>query len=291
MQLYDLSEAKSEQITHNVILNECIDKKSLIKTKCFCGNSESAKFPKLWNEFRLKNIVCDGIIISSDGQAFPVHRAIVSAYVSLIKVLFVNDSPVGKLEKTKIHIRIPGDTLSLILDFIYTGKCNITFKNVEKIILAANQYGIEDLLHTCCTFIVNGMSPQNCLDVFKLASPFFCETLKSKAFQFICHNFCDMYKNWDVWLLSSTELLDILSDDQLRVRNEIEIFQTIISWADNNPNHRVKDFEKLVTYCPRYGLIELKYLSDVVMKNKYVSASEVSTLLHVPTKSVTNFKN
>ena len=55
------------------------------------------------------------------------------------------------------------------LDYIYTGRCSITFTNVQDLLIAADLYNIDGIGPLCCEFMAKNLAPDNCLGVRNLS--------------------------------------------------------------------------------------------------------------------------
>lgn len=113
--------------------------------------------------FRANQQLCDGVIRCSEDQVFPVHRAILSAVSPYFKALFTNSLKGGKTETTEVVISVPGDIFGLILDYAYTGTCNVNADNVEQLLPLADQFEVLGIVQLCCQFLLQELRPENCL--------------------------------------------------------------------------------------------------------------------------------
>lgn len=114
--------------------------------------------------FRANQQLCDGAIRCATGHVFPVHRAILSAVSPYFKALFTNSLKGGKTETTEVAIdSVPGKIFSLILDYAYTGTCNVNADNVEQLLPLADQFEVLGVVQLCCQFLLQELRPENCL--------------------------------------------------------------------------------------------------------------------------------
>lgn len=114
--------------------------------------------------FRANQQLCDGVIRCAGDRAFPVHRAILSAVSPYFKALFTNSLKSGKTETTEVVLSsVPGDIFSLILDYAYTGACNVNADNVEQLLPLADQFDVLGIVQLCCQFLLQELRPENCL--------------------------------------------------------------------------------------------------------------------------------
>ncbi|XP_012259425.2 kelch-like protein 10 isoform X2 [Athalia rosae] len=252
---------------------QCKKKQAVKARKCMClpSNYALVEFPIVWSELRANQQLCDGAIRCARDQLFPVHRAILSAVSPYFKVLFTNSLKGGKTETTEVVInRVPGEIFSLILDYAYTGTCNVTSENVEQLLPLADQFEVLGVIQICCLFLLQELRPENCLGIFKFARHYFCRDLEEKGRKYIRHNFKQiLQESGEFRDLSCEELQLVLQDDELNVRNEELVFEAIKTWVESNPGER-KSALPILFKCIRFGLMNYKFYRNNILKWKFV---------------------
>lgn len=315
---------------------------------------------------------------------FPVHRAILSAVSPFFKALFINNLKGGKSETTEVAISsVSGEIFSLILDYAYTGTCNVSADNVERLLPLADQFEVLGIVQLCCQFLLQELRPDNCLgepfvritghrsnrhkefsrcvscdklhvsilnatlklalnspqllirrnnrvrelnssssesssfttltlgsrvDLFKIDSLSLCRVslgynshlvarvhVTAGIFKFACHYFCrDLERQGRKYIrhhfkqilqesgefkdLLCDELMAILSDDELNVKNEEIVFDAVKTWVESGAEERRVYLPRLLE-CIRYGLMTHKYFVNNIVSWKLVEGDEVSTHL------------
>jgi kelch-like protein 10 len=243
-------------------------------TKCVCNtdNSGLAAFPKAWNELRMNQQLCDGIIHSSDGKTLYIHRVILCAVSSYFEDLFTNSLKGGEPQMNEVNLDIPGHILDLILDYAYTGHCNVTLENVEQLLPIAHQYEILGVLHQSLQYLFEELKPENCIRIFKFASRYFCSHLEERGRKYICHNFKPILeRNPEFKDLSVEDLQYVLRHDELNVHSEELVFEAIMKWTEADLQAR-KQYLRTLIHCVRYGLTSINFFMHV-MNNKHILAN------------------
>ncbi|CAH1959921.1 unnamed protein product [Acanthoscelides obtectus] len=216
-------------------------KSNLACRTCVCTSSQLGvfDFPPVWKELRVNAQLCDGIVKCDDGSEFKIHRAILAAVSPYFKALFTNSINRTQEEATEARVNVTGDIFQSFLDFAYTGTCTITKNNVKHLLQYADQYEILDVVQLCCAFLINDLSPTNCLETLKFASQYFCNELMHKGRLYIRHNFAKLMKeSYEFYKISAPHLEDILKDDELNVKNEEAVFEAIKMWIGYSPTRR-----------------------------------------------------
>lgn len=114
--------------------------------------------------YRASQQLCDGAVRCAGDQLFPVHRVILSAASPYFKALFTNRLKREKCDTNEVYIgNVPGEIFGLILDYAYTGSCNVTADNVEQLLPLADQFEVLGVVQLCCQFLLQELRPENCL--------------------------------------------------------------------------------------------------------------------------------
>lgn len=256
-----------------------LSKKKIVtrKRKCVClpEHYSVVEFPSIWNELRLNGQLCDGTIVCRDMNSIRVHRAILSAVSPYFKAIFVNSLKKGEKEETEIFVEVPSYYMNLILDYAYTGTCTVTAENVEYLLPYADKFDVVGVIQLCCQFLLQELRAHNCLGIFKFAKCYFCGELEKKGKLFIRQNFSRILKECNEFkLLSYEELENILSDDELNVRNEELVFQAVKTWVEYDLPNRKKYIPSLLN-CVRFGHISYKYFKSKILQWQPIVEDEV----------------
>ncbi|KAK2586942.1 hypothetical protein KPH14_009870 [Odynerus spinipes] len=268
-------------------LKQCKRKQTARVRKCVClpSNYALVEFPVVWSELRANRQLCDGAIRCATGELFPVHRAILSAVSPYFKALFTNSLKGGKSETTEVVIdSVPGEIFSLILDYAYTGVCNVNADNVEQLLPLADQFEVLGVVQLCCQFLLQELKPDNCLGICKFARHYFCRDLEEKGRRYIRHHFKRiLYESTEFKELQSEELEAILQDDELNVKNEELVFEAVKTWLEYRVEERKVHLTKLLE-CVRYGSMSYTYFADNVLGWKLVQEDEACQRALQPAK-------
>ncbi|XP_041987203.1 kelch-like protein 10 [Aricia agestis] len=264
--LLKIKNSSRPQSTHKTRLS----KRKVVtrKRKCVClpEHFSLVEFPVIWNELRLNDQLCDGVITCNDKKSIHIHRVILSAVSPYFRAIFVNSLRKGEQEETEIFVDVPSYYMNLILDYAYTGTCKVTEENVENLLPYADRFDVVGVIQLCCIFLLQQIRPHNCLGIFKFARCYFCNDLEKKGKSYIRQNFGRILKECNEFkTLTVEELEDILRDDELNVRNEEIVFQALKTWVEHDLENRRKYIPSLLT-CVRYGHISFKYLKTKILQ-------------------------
>lgn len=199
-------------------------------------------------------------------KLFKVHRAILSAVSPYFKALFTNSINRGQPEETEAEVHVPSEIFSLILDYAYSGACEINCDNAQILLAYADQLEVLGVVDLCSRFIIENLTPYNALQMLQFARNYFCQDLYENVRKYTRYNFKNIVDmNSDFVHLTEEELYGIISDDALNVKSENEVFEAIKKWVEQNPQERTEALSNLMS-CVRLGLINLSYFYNHVSK-------------------------
>nr|KAF6346764.1 kelch like family member 3 [Pipistrellus kuhlii] len=82
----------------------------------------------------------------------------------------------------KIEIKdVDGQTLSKLIDYIYTAEIEVTEENVQVLLPAASLLQLMDVRQNCCDFLQSQLHPTNCLGIRAFADVHTCTDLLQQA--------------------------------------------------------------------------------------------------------------
>ncbi|XP_035707332.1 kelch-like protein 10 [Folsomia candida] len=177
---------------------------------------------------------------------------------------------------------VDSKTLKCLIDFAYTGQFEKSLDTVTNLLQVATKFKMVPVMQQCCAYLIEKMTPDNTLRLYRLGRPYFCPKLETKAKTYILHNFRRVIGTQDFLELEPEELKVILLDDYLNVRNEAMVFEAIRAWVEAYPHRRRKYVAEMLS-CVRFGLMSYGYFSNVVYQWHFVNEDEaVRSVLDAP---------
>uniref|UniRef100_A0A8C5GSK5 Kelch like family member 10 n=1 Tax=Gouania willdenowi TaxID=441366 RepID=A0A8C5GSK5_GOUWI len=99
-----------------------------------------------------------------------------------------------------------------------------------------------------------------------------------EAFHFICENFEEVSFCVEFLQLAEQELAEILGQDDLTVTQESTVYQSVLRWINHMPEERQGAISTLLPKV-RLGLMDKRYITDIVLNNDVVKTNPESHLL------------
>ena len=217
------------------------------------------------NELRKSGELVDAVI-KVDGGQFKVHRAIMSACSPYFRAMFTN----GMRETNQKEVYISGvtdDMMAHIVEYAYTRETIIDIHNVERLLSAADQFHVLGLIKACLNFLTTHLDAKNCIGILKFSRNYFCPNLERAALRFIMENFQEVYtESNEILNLNIEEMVEILSSDDLNVKNEELVFDAILRWINHDAEQRKKCTLSLIK-CVRLGRLSTPFFVENVKVN------------------------
>ncbi|XP_055947138.1 kelch-like protein 10 [Argiope bruennichi] len=225
-------------------------------------------FKELLDSEELVNLT----LVTEDGGQLKVHLELLAAISPYFRRMI--DSCKNSAWET---IHVPGtskDTLSEIVNYIYTGKLCLREDKVKALIDAAELLQVPGVVKLCKQFLASTITVSNCISRYNFANCYQYSDLKEKAITFILANFEDVYKtNTEYSDLHIDDLLAILNSDTLNVKEEETVYWAMLKWVDADSDNRILHLSSILR-CLRIGLCNFKFFEDHIWSNELISRNE-----------------
>ncbi|XP_078606382.1 kelch repeat and BTB domain-containing protein 8-like isoform X1 [Branchiostoma floridae x Branchiostoma japonicum] len=217
--------------------------------------------PELLRELarQYKNGEFVDVVVKVEGKEFRCHRAVLAS-MPFFRTMLSSNFTESRSGVVQLHDVNP-DSFSKILDFLYHGKLCITKDDVESLVQAAHMLQLEKVLDYCKTFMVECLSPSNCLGVMHLAGSLDMTTLKREARYEALSRFAEVVQTEEFLCLSAEVLLYLLEDDELHVSDEDDIANAVVRWLSHKGENRKAAlptiFQEIRLSHVRVGVLEM----------------------------------
>lgn len=251
----------------------------------FTCSAYCSELSRRQNEQRKTGLFCDAtLIFSSIGvsgeervQTISAHRSVLSAasqYFTLLLGGQFSESVSGRVELKEWSSTTGPDpeTVERVMQFMYTGEIRVTSANVHEVLELADRFLLVQLKSFCGEFLIKNLSLSNCVAVHSLAHMYTLDQLANGAAKTIRRNFHKVIHNEEFYTLPFHLVRDWLSDSEITVDSEQELFEAIVKWVHQNTEEREKQFEELFKLL-RLPQIAPTYLTRVVRKEPLVANS------------------
>uniref|UniRef100_S4RRS4 Kelch like family member 10 n=1 Tax=Petromyzon marinus TaxID=7757 RepID=S4RRS4_PETMA len=203
----------------------------------------------VFNELRLEGKLCDAVIRVKDRE-FNAHKNILCSCSPYFRALFTGSwSDAGRRKFT-----IPGvepEAMELIIEYAYMRTLPVTCANVERLLVAADQFNVMGIVRLCCAFLREHISFDSCVEVYRFSGFYALHDLQQSAFAFMLQNFEALAGSREQFCeLTADELELMLSQDELTVRSEHTAYDAILTWLSGDVEARTRDVPRLLAKVP-----------------------------------------
>jgi hypothetical protein len=196
------------------------------------SSSQLNNFFKNLNEYLNSGTYCDLTFIV-DCEKFPCHRIILASSSPYFEALLTHKFKENNLDSISLY-DIKPDIFSLLLHYIYSGQIELDENNVQDLLIASDMFQLDEVVQFCCHYLSISLNEKNVLDIWKISNELQCLILKTDAEHYLLTHFRSLIKLDMIKLISHDLLKKLISNDDLIVDNEQQVFEAILIWYINN---------------------------------------------------------
>ena len=233
---------------------------------------------ELWRQ----RLLCDVHLIVEDAEgnprvSVPAHKVILAATVPYFRAMFTSDMQ----ESSQREVGLKGvDEIGLkaIISFVYSGKIEMSETNVQGVLSTASFLGLQKIVQACESFMVGHLSPSDCLGMREFSRFFNLENLRTAADKYAKQNFVRLWKEEEFLSLSVEDVEDFVSNDQISVDSEEDIYKSVTRWICHNKERRTVYAERLYNHV-RFPVLDRDFVKTVVFHNDLITSSATSKVM------------
>ena len=168
--------------------------------------------------------------------------------------------------------------MELVLNYLYSGRVEVTKENSYELLAQADYFLIPSLKTLAGRFILQTLDVSNCILTHKFAIRYHSEELQKAARDFILANFVAVAGSEEFLNLSGKEVEEWISNDEIILQEEEEVFQVIVKWIEKNSNRENVDLIQLMRHV-RCIYVTRSYVFNVILQHPLVKASSACSEL------------
>ena len=223
---------------------------------------------------RNNDIFCD-VTIAVKGKEFKAHRAVLAAASPFFLTLLTSDMKEGN-EKL-IEVELEEATESVMedaLEYLYTGNVTVVEGRAHNLIATANFLLLPSLKTMAANVLKDTLTTENCVFNYYFAEKYDCVELKDKCRKVINTNFSVVMETEDFLKLDQKQVMEWVSNDDVIVNEEENIFKGIVRWVSHNKSEREGDFPELL-HQVRLPFLSHDFLLDELVKDELITKDPV----------------
>ncbi|VDD82029.1 unnamed protein product [Mesocestoides corti] len=223
------------------------------------------------NVLRKNKELCD-VVLLVDSKKIYAHRVVLAASSPYFKAMFAGELAESRQMEVKLFDLDP-NAVETLVNFCYTSRIQVEVKNVQALLPAACLLQMTEIKVICCEFLKRQLDPSNCLGIRAFADTHSCTDLLKMADRFVHQNFLEVVESEEFRLLPVSQLIELLSSDDLSVRGEEQVYLAVMRWLQHDLTSRQKHLPLLLQHV-RLPLLTPKFLVDVVGASALVRSNE-----------------
>ena len=190
----------------------------------------------LWRQ----KLMCDIELITLDRMHFKAHKLVLATCCDYFYDIFA-DSEYDRGLVSQVEVQeLSGKILEVVLEAMYTGKVRIEASNVDDLLQAASTLGVFVIVDACEDFLMEHVSKENCLQLLGTAFQYNLNRLTDAALEIGAKNFQTISRKQLFRSLPVEHLVPMLKRNDLEVDNELEVFQRVLAWIEEDKQNRLQ---------------------------------------------------
>ncbi|XP_033742272.1 kelch-like protein 30 [Pecten maximus] len=178
------------------------------------------------------------------GEEMTCSRDKLSSNSDYFKAMF--DSNMKESTSDCISLeQVDPEAMRIILDFLVTGRLDLTQDNVHIVTETACMFQIKLVIDLCCELMDDLLNDDNCLAILSLTHTFALEELFQKAKRHCLWYFSEIVPTSNFVDIDVDLLYEILLDRKLVVNSEMKVYDAIEKWVSHNISERKMHLEEL----------------------------------------------
>ena len=219
---------------------------------------------------RNNDIFCD-VTIAVKGKEFKAHRAVLAAASPFFLTLLTSDMKEGNEKLIKVELEEATESvMEDALEYLYTGNVTVVEGRAHNLIATANFLLLPSLKTMAANVLKDTLTRENCVFNYYFAEKYDCVELKDKCREVINTNFSVVMETEDFLKLDQKQVMEWVSNDDVVVNEEENIFKGIVRWVSHNKSEREGDFPELL-HQVRLPFLSRDFLLDELLKDELIT--------------------
>eukprot|EP00058_Branchiostoma_floridae_P025999 XP_002611489.1 hypothetical protein BRAFLDRAFT_63876 [Branchiostoma floridae] len=215
--------------------------------------------------------VLQDVVIEVEDRRFPCHRLVLSAASPYFRAMFTSGMAESRQE-TVVLQGLDADMFREILSYIYSGTLHVSLDKVQPLYQAADLLQLHYVRDTCSNYMVMSLASSTCVDMYNFADAFSADFVLTRCRQWICRHFAKIWYQIGVSTdalysappqfatheefcsLSVDQLTEIISHDELDVKEEMTVWEAVVRWVQHSREDRLHHLPSILPHI-RFNLL------------------------------------
>ena len=221
------------------------------------------------------------LVSIEDGTKRKCHSIILSASSEYFSNVFNWDTSSPPPAELEVHQGIAGETIDIVIKYIYSGEINLDLDKVNDLLVAANYFQILEIVDLCTSFITQNLEVSTCIDILLFSWQLDLVKLTEKVTCFVAQNFSGILGDDSlrekgvalpmkllITLLKSNDLVfrDLKTRLPTRPADREQLLLDFIVQCGEKLNLEVGDITSLLE-CVKWPMLNIFNRQDYILKN------------------------
>eukprot|EP00058_Branchiostoma_floridae_P004245 XP_002589733.1 hypothetical protein BRAFLDRAFT_97784 [Branchiostoma floridae] len=212
--------------------------------------------------------VLQDVVLEVEGRWFPCHRLVLSAASPYFRAMFTSDMAESR-QKTVVLQGLDADIFGEILSYIYSGTLHVSLDKVQPLYQAADLLQLDYVRDTCSSYMAMNVERSTCVDLYKFAEVFSVGVVRKRCLQLIAKHFTEIASSEDFYSLSVNQLTEIISHDELDVKEETTVWEAVVRWVQHSREDRMNHLPSILPHI-RFNLLTSDE-TTAILEHSFVS--------------------
>ncbi|XP_005669876.1 kelch repeat and BTB domain-containing protein 12 isoform X1 [Sus scrofa] len=205
------------------------------------------------------------VVLIAEEEKFPCHRLVLAAFSPYFKAMFT----CGLLECTQREVilyDITAESVSVILNYMYSAALEISNANVQTVAMAAYFMQMEEVFQVCQKYMMDHMDASNCVGIYYFAKQIGAEDLADQSKKYLYQHFAEVSLHEEILEIEVHQFLMLIKSDDLNITREESILDLVLRWVNHNRALRTEHLVELLKQV-RLQLISPSFLRQALRRN------------------------
>ncbi|XP_078597334.1 kelch repeat and BTB domain-containing protein 2-like [Branchiostoma floridae x Branchiostoma japonicum] len=141
-----------------------------------------------------------------------------------------------------------------ILSYIYSGTLHVSLDKVQPLYQAADLLQLDYVRDTCSSYMAMNVEHSTFVDLYKFSDVFSLDNVRNRCLQLIHRNFVELASSEEFCSLSVNQLTEIISHDELGVKEETAVWEAVVRWVQHSREDRLGHLPSILPHI-RFNLL------------------------------------
>ncbi|XP_066288878.1 kelch repeat and BTB domain-containing protein 8-like [Branchiostoma lanceolatum] len=197
--------------------------------------------------------VLQDVVLEVEGRRFPCHRLVLSAASPYFRAMFTSDMAESR-QKTVVLQGLDKGIFGEILSYIYSATLHVSLDKVQSLYQTADLLQLDYVRDTCSSYMAMNVERSTCVDLYHFGDVFSVDRVLKSCLEYINRNFAEVASSKEFCSLSVDQLTEIISHDELDVKEETTVWEAVVRWVQHSREDRLNHLPSILPHI-RFNLL------------------------------------